>query len=138
MRKLRISLYLFIVVTVIGTTYYHFIERMSIIDAIFMMAITLSTVGYGEVQPLSPTGRIFTIFVIIFGITITGYTAGTFIRMFIEGELSRRFGRKKVEKTITKLKNHYIISGYGRIGRLIVRELQKHNVKFIVIENDPT
>jgi len=138
LRKLRISLYLFIVVTVIGTTYYHFIERMSIIDAIFMMAITLSTVGYGEVQPLSPTGRIFTIFVIIFGITITGYTAGTFIRMFIEGELSRRFGRKKVEKTITKLKNHYIICGYGRIGRLIVRELQKHNVKFIVIENDPT
>jgi voltage-gated potassium channel len=57
---------------------------MSIIDAIFMMAITLSTVGYGEVQPLSPTGRIFTIFVIIFGIKITGYTAGTFIRMFIE------------------------------------------------------
>lgn len=109
---------------------------MSLTDSIFMIAITLSTVGYGEVQPLSPTGRIITVFIIIFGISITGYTAGTFIRMLIEGELGKRFGRKKVEKKITSLKNHYIICGYGRIGKIITRELKKHNEKFVVLEFD--
>ncbi len=138
MRKLRISLYLFILISVIGVTYYHLGEGMSIIDAIFMIAITLSTVGYGEVQPLSPTGRIITVFIIIFGISITGYTAGTFIRMLIEGELGKRFGRKKVEKKITSLKNHYIICGYGRIGKIITRELRKHDEKFVVLEYDNT
>lgn len=123
-------------VSVFGITYYHVGERMSFSDAIFMIAITLSTVGYGEVQPLSPTGRIVTVFIIIFGISITGYTAGTFIRMLIEGELGKRFGRKKVQKKILQLKNHYIICGYGRIGKLIAKELRKHNEKFIVIEND--
>ncbi|HPS59150.1 MAG TPA: potassium channel protein [Spirochaetota bacterium] len=136
MKKLRIALYLFVLVSVLGVSYYHIFERMTISDAIFMIAITLSTVGYGEVQPLSPTGRIVTVFIILFGITITGYTGGTFIRMLIEGELSKKFGRKKVEKKILKLRDHYIICGYGRIGKLITKELKKHNEKYIVIEND--
>lgn len=123
-------------ISVVGVTYYHLGEGMSLTDSIFMIAITLSTVGYGEVQPLSPTGRIITVFIIIFGISITGYTAGTFIRMLIEGELGKRFGRKKVEKKITSLKNHYIICGYGRIGKIITRELKKHNEKFVVLEFD--
>ena len=136
MRKLRISLYLFIIVSAFGVAYYHFFERMTFADAIFMIAITLSTVGYGEVQPLSPTGRIVTVFIILIGITITGYTGGTFIRMLIEGELGKRFGRKKVEKKILKLKDHYIICGYGRIGKLLTKELVKHKQKFLVIEFD--
>lgn len=136
MKKLRIAIYLFLLVSVLGVSYYHIFEKMTILDAIFMIAITLSTVGYGEVQPLSPAGRVVTIFIIIFGITITGYTAGTFIRMLIEGELSKKFGRKKVEKKILKLKDHYIICGYGRIGKLITKELGKHNEKFLVIDND--
>ena len=136
MRKLRISLYLFLIVSAFGVAYYHIFERMTFSDAIFMIAITLSTVGYGEVQPLSPTGRMVTVFIILFGITITGYTGGTFIRMLIEGELGKRFGRKKVEKKILKLKDHYIICGYGRIGKLLTKELRKHNQKFLVIEFD--
>lgn len=136
MKKLRISLYLFLLVSIFGITYYHIGEKMSLSDSIFMIAITLSTVGYGEVQPLSPTGRIITVFIILFGISITGYTAGTFIKMLIEGELGKRFGRKKVQKKILQLKNHYIICGYGRIGKLIAKELRRHNEKFVVIEND--
>lgn len=122
--------------SIFGITYYHIGEKMSLSDSIFMIAITLSTVGYGEVQPLSPTGRIITVFIILFGISITGYTAGTFIKMLIEGELGKRFGRKKVQKKILQLKNHYIICGYGRIGKLIAKELRRHNEKFVVIEND--
>ncbi len=110
---------------------------MSISDAIFMTAITVSTVGFGEVQPLTGIGRVITIFIILFGITIAGYTLGTFVRMLIEGEISERFGRKKVEKRISGLKNHFIVCGFGRIGKLITRELLKNNEKVVVLENDP-
>jgi len=116
---------------------FRFIEGWSLSDALFMTAITISSVGYGEVRPLSTHGRVITIFIIIFGITSAGYMAGNFIRMLIEGEMSRRFGRKRVEKTITGLKNHYIICGYGRIGKFIAKELLKSNEKFLVIDNDP-
>ena len=72
-----------------------------------------------------------------FGISIGAYALGTFLRMFIEGELRKTFGRKKVDKKISKLKEHFIICGYGRIGRLICDELNQHNKQFVVIENDP-
>jgi len=120
-----------------GVLAYHFIEGMSYSDAIFMTAITVSTVGFGEVQPLSGYGRIITILIILFGITIAGYTLGTFVRMLVEGEISARFGRKKVEKRISGLKNHFIVCGFGRIGKLITKELLKNNEKVIVLDNDP-
>lgn len=137
MRKLRLSFYLFALTIALGILSYHYIEGMSMSDAIFMTAITVSTVGFGEVQPLSNVGRVITIFIIIFGITIAGYTLGTFIRMLIEGEISERLGRKKVAKTISGLKNHFIVCGFGRIGKLITKELLKNNQKVIVLENDP-
>ena len=115
---------------------YHFIEGMSFSDAIFMTAITVSSVGFGEVQPLSGIGRVITIFIIVFGITIAGYTLGTFVRMLVEGEISERFGRKKVAKRILSLKNHFIVCGFGRIGKLITKELLKNDEKVIVLEND--
>ena len=122
MRKLRFSFYLFILTTAFGILAYHFIEGMSYSDAIFMTAITISTVGFGEVQPLSLIGRVITIFIILFGITIAGYNLGTFIRMLVEGEISERFGRNKEAKKILNLKNHYIVCGFGRIGKLITKE----------------
>ncbi|HNX23322.1 MAG TPA: potassium channel protein [Spirochaetota bacterium] len=136
MRKLRSAFYLFLLTCTSGVLAYHFIEGMSFSDAIFMTAITISSVGFGEVQPLSGIGRIITIFIIVFGITIAGYTLGTFIRMLIEGEISERFGRKKVAKRISGLKNHFIVCGFGRIGKLITKELMKNNEKVIVLEND--
>ena len=136
MRKLRVSFYFFILTCTSGILAYHYIEGMSYSDAIFMTAITVSTVGFGEVQPLSGVGRIITIFIIVFGITIAGYTLGTFIRMLIEGEISERFGRQKVAKKISVLKNHFIVCGFGRIGKLITKELLKNNQKVIVLEND--
>ena len=136
MKKLRLAFITFLLTCTSGVLAYHFIEKMSLSDAIFMTAITVSTVGFGEVQPLSGTGRVITIFIIVFGITISGYTVGTFIRMLVEGEISARFGRKKVQKKITGLKNHYIICGYGRIGKLIAKELHSNNEKLIVLEKN--
>ncbi len=136
MKKLRYSFFLFIATVLCGVLGYHFVEKMSIFDSFYMTAITISTVGFRETVPLSTAGRIVTIFIIVFGITIAGYTLGNFIKMLIEGEISKGLGRKRVEKKITSLKNHYIICGYGRIGKLIAGELQRHKKKFIVLEKD--
>ncbi len=136
MRKLKISLYLLIVTILFGIFGYHIIENMSIFDSFYMTIITISTVGFSEIKPLTGAGRIVTLLIIVFGITNGAYAIGNLIRMFIEGEIRKTFGRKKVEKQISNLVNHYIICGYGRIGSLICHELHRHGIEFVVIEND--
>ena len=138
MKRLRLSFTLLFSTIVVGVLGYHFIEDMSYFDALYMTVITISTVGFGEVHPLSIPGRIFTMLLISTGIMIGAYTIGTLVRMFIEGELSKTFGRIKVEKKIAELKDHYIICGYGRIGSLVCKELREHRKDFVVIENNPT
>lgn len=137
MRKIRTAVSLLLVTVGIGTLGYHFIEGMTFFDSLYMTMITISTVGFQEIRPLSIPGRALTLFVIATGITLAGYTLGTLLRMFIEGELKKSFGRRIVEKKISQLKDHFIICGYGRIGKLIVQELAAHNMPFVVIENDP-
>jgi voltage-gated potassium channel len=103
-----------------------------------MTIITISTVGFGEIKPLSPAGRIITILTIVTGVGIGTYTFGLILRVFIEGELSKVFGRRKLEKNISALKGHYIICGFGRIGSIICYELCSENIPFIVIEASTT
>ncbi|OHD66048.1 MAG: hypothetical protein A2176_09825 [Spirochaetes bacterium RBG_13_51_14] len=137
MKNLRLSLTLLAIVITTGVAGYHFIEGMSYFDALYMTIITISTVGFQEIKPLSTAGRVLTIVIIGGGIMIAAYTIGTLVRIFIEGELRKTFGRRKVEKKISELKNHYIICGYGRIGSLICKELSGHGMEFVVIENRP-
>ncbi len=136
-KKLRVSITLLIVVLSFGTGCYYYVENMSLFEAFYMTMITISTVGFSEIKPLSPQGRIITMIIISFGITLGAYTIGMIIRVFIEGELKKSFGRRNMESKISKLKNHYIVCGFGRIGELICRELHASNVRFVVIENDP-
>jgi len=137
-KKLRLAFTLLFSTIVFGVLGYRFIEDMSYFDALYMTVITISTVGFQEVHPLSIPGKIFTMLVISTGIMIGAYTIGTLVRMFIEGELSKTFGRIKVEKKIAELKDHYIICGYGRIGSLVCKELREHRKDFVVIENNPS
>ena len=138
MKKLRLAFTLLFSTIVFGVLGYRFIEDMSYFDALYMTVITISTVGFQEVHPLSIPGKIFTMLVISTGIMIGAYTIGTLVRMFIEGELSKTFGRIKVEKKIAELKDHYIICGYGRIGSLVCKELREHRKDFVVLENNPS
>ena len=85
-----------------------------------MTIITITTVGYGEVSRLSIPGKVFTIGLIAGGAGTAAYIVGSLTRMMIEGEIRRLLGKKKVEKRIQTLKNHYIVCGCGRIGNLIV------------------
>lgn len=136
--RLRIAVIVLIGTIAFGTIGLHIFEDMPFFDAFYMTIITISTVGFSEIKPLSYLGRIITIIIIISGITIGAYAIGTLLRMFIEGELSKIFGRRKLEKNISAMKGHFIICGFGRIGSIICKELREENIPFIVIEEDPS
>jgi len=136
-RKLITTFILLIFTITFGTVCYNKIEGIPLFDSFYMTIITISTVGFSEIYPLSKYGRIITIIIISIGIAIGAYTIGTFFRMIVEGEFQKTLGRRRLESQINKLRNHYIICGFGRIGSLICKELYSHNFKFVVIENDP-
>jgi len=135
--KLKLSLLLLLVTIVFGTSGYVAFEDMPPFEAFYMTLITISTVGFSEVKPLSDTGRSITIIIIILGISLLTYTLGQVARIFVEGELRIILGRRKLEKQISELKGHYIICGYGRIGSIIVNELKAANIPLVVIDQDP-
>ena len=136
-KKIRIAGSLLISIITFGTLSYHYIEGMTFFESFYMTIITISTVGFMEVKPLSQAGRIITIMILATGVSTGAYTIGSFISLLVEGELAKTFGRRKLDKYISKLKNHYIICGYGRIGSLICEELAANSIKFVVIEHDP-
>lgn len=121
-------------VLLLGTIGFVYIEEMNPIDALYMTVITLSTVGFGEVQPLHPLGRLFVIFLIIFGVALTGYTASVLGQIVLEGYFSEVLGRRKMERTIARLENHTIIAGYGRVGRQVAQEFINRLAPFVVID----
>ncbi len=134
--KLIVSLFLLSLVIAAGTTGYYYFESMDLFDSFYMTLITISTVGFGEIKPLSPAGRLLTIFIIISGISLLTYSLSQIASVFIEGELRKLLGRKKMQRQLTKLHDHYIICGFGRIGETITRELIKNSIPLVVIEQD--
>jgi voltage-gated potassium channel len=115
---------------------YYFFENMPLFDAFYMTIITISTVGFSEIRPLTHLGRMITVIIIVLGISAGTYTIGIIVRWFVEGELSKIFGRRKLQKQISELKNHFIICGFGRIGRIICSELHDDNIDFVIIEQN--
>ncbi len=135
-RQFVVSLLLIAVVIFLGTVGYVVIEKWAPFDALYMTVITITTVGYGEVHKLSHIGQIFTLFLIVFGVGTILYTFNNAARIVIEGEIQEIFGRRKVEKKIKELKNHYIVCGYGRMGSVICRELREKGARFVIVERD--
>lgn len=132
--KLLLSVLLIVLVISFGTLGYMFIEGWDLVDSLYMTIITLASVGYKEVHDLSFNGMIFTIVLIIGGVGTVAYALTSAARIIIEGELQDVFGRRRLEKKIKGLKDHYIICGYGRMGKIICKELREKNEKFVVIE----
>ena len=133
-KKFWIIIY-FIGLVVIGSLGYYTIggSKWTLLDSIYMTIITLASVGYGEVHALDNYGKIWSILLIIFGVTGVGALFRTLNEEFIKSQL---FWKNKMKKTISKLKNHYIICGYGRMGAVIAKELKEKNQKFLIIENN--
>ena len=136
-RHLRFSIAALVSVIALGTLGYATIEDWRVFDALYMTIITLATVGFREVHELSPEGKIFTIVLIISGTGIIAYTLSSLIQFTLEGQLRKILGRKKLESRIGKLRDHYIICGYGRIGHLICREFQSRPTPFVIVEQNP-
>ena len=112
------------------------IERWDFLDALYMAVTTLTTVGYNEVHELTNPGRIFTIFFIIIGVVYFLYIAGAVVQFMVEGQIRTILGRRSLDKKIDRLKNHYIVCGYGRIGKTLCTMLKRKAVDLVVIEKD--
>jgi voltage-gated potassium channel len=119
----------------IGTVGFVLIEGYPWFDAFYMTVITLFTVGYGEVHPLTHAGRVFNTVLIMFGGVIFLLAIGAFTQSVIELELNQFFGKRRVRSMVDKLKDHYIVCGYGRVGRGAAEELKAAGVPFVVIDN---
>jgi len=135
-KKMILSLVLLISVVAFGTCGYIFIEEWNFWDSFYMTVITLTTVGYREVHDLSRAGQIFTVILLIGGVGTVLYALSSGAKVLIEGELQEVFGRKRVEKKLKDLKDHYIICGFGRMGKIIAKELNHAQLKFVVIEKN--
>jgi voltage-gated potassium channel len=136
-RKLRYSLMMLAALVAFGTIGYYFFEHMPIFDAFYMTIITISTVGFSEIVPLTKVGRSITVVIIILGISVGTYTVGIIVQWLVGGELQKVFGRRKLQKQIADLRKHFIICGFGRIGHIVCKELHDDRIKFVVIEQDP-
>lgn len=134
LKQTLISIVLSLVLIGGGSAGYMLIEDWSLMDAFYMTIITLATVGYGEVHTISPEGRIFTVVLIMFGVGLFLFVAGNIIQVLVEGRIRLVLGRRKLDTQIKKLKGHYIICGYGRIGRVLARFLVEKYVDVVVIE----
>jgi voltage-gated potassium channel len=136
-KKLALVLALIGFIISFGTIGYIVIEGWSFLDSLYMTVTTLTTVGYREIRELSDVGRWFTIILIIGGVGTMLYALSTGAKFMLEGELQEIYGRRRLEKKIKELRDHYIICGYGRMGKIIARELKNEKVKFVVIEKNP-
>jgi voltage-gated potassium channel len=113
------------------------IAGRSWLDAVYMVIITISTVGYGESSNLSPGQQVLTIGVIVFGISAAFFTLGGFVQMMLEGEIERTLRLGRTTRAIEGLENHVVVCGFGRIGQILAHELKSNSQSFVVIDSDP-
>jgi voltage-gated potassium channel len=135
-KRLVLSAALIALIVSFGTIGYMGIEGWNFIDSLYMTIITLTTVGFKEVNDLSLSGRIFTIVLLIGGVGTVFYTLGIGAKIIVEGELQEVYGRRRLEKKLKDLRDHYIVCGYGRMGKIVARELKHEKLKFAVIEKN--
>jgi voltage-gated potassium channel len=117
-----------------GSLWYHLVEGWPWLDAVYMCVITLTTVGFGEIRPLGDRGRIFTIALIIMGVITIGYIVNRFTEALIEGYFVEGRKIRVQRKFVESLSNHYIICGFGRIGRQIATEFAAEKMPFLVAD----
>lgn len=136
LRNTYMVLLVLVGVLLIGVTGYYFIEDYNLLESFYMTVITISTVGFKEVRPLSPAGQLFTSFLIIGSFGTFAYGISVVTRSILNGELAEYFKLYRLEKTIQNLEGHVIIAGFGRNGRRAAQKLKAYGSDFIVIENN--
>jgi voltage-gated potassium channel len=133
-RTSRAPFWLLLILITVGTLGYTLIEHWSILDSLYMTVITLSTVGFREIAPLSPAGKLFTASIIIIGVGTLAFTLTKTTEALLEGSSLRRRRMKRMNQ---KLRDHVIVCGFGRMGRTICEQLKSRNIPMVVIERSP-
>jgi voltage-gated potassium channel len=134
--KIRLALLFFSLLVILGVVGFRVISNYSWIDAFYMTAITITTVGFGEVSPLEPEAKIFTIFLIINSVVVLGYTVTVTTEYILSQNNFERLKKRKMQKRIDTLKDHVIICGYGRNGVQVAEKLLEYQRDFVVVEKD--
>jgi len=121
----------------VGTVGFRVIEGWPWFTALYATLMTVSTIGADPLSQLSPQGQAFNIIMILMGVGVVSFAIGLFTQAVIEFELGSFFGRRRMEKDISKLKDHFIICGAGRVGRRLAQEVASRNLPVVFVENDP-
>ena len=125
------------VILVGGTAGYMVISGVSLLDALYMTIISITTVGYREVIPLTPSGKIFTIVVIVVGLGIVFYFLQTIVEDTLEGRIRKIFGRRKMQRNMARMDHHVVVAGFDRMGEVVCKELEGSCVEFVIVESSP-
>ena len=136
-QRFSIALGTLAVLVAVGVVGYLLLEGLSFLDAIYLTITTLTTVGYGDVFPRTTAGRLFTMALILVGLGNVFYLASVAAEMVIEGHLRDVFGRNAMQRRINGLRDHVIVCGYGRFGRVVADEIRKNDNPLVVIDVDP-
>jgi len=120
----------------LGTLGFSLLEPLTLLDSLYLTVMTVATVGYGDVHPISRAGRGFATVFMLVSVTVVGFLLSTAIQALVQSEIVAAYGQRRRYREISKLRNHFIICGAGRVGSRIIRELQRREEPFIVIERD--
>jgi len=136
LKALEKAVILLLSIILVGTFGYMLIEHQNFLDSLYMVIITVTTIGYGETFPLGRGGEIFTLVLIVAGVGTMGYTLVSAVEFMIENSIAGLVGRRKMRKEIESLMGHYILCGYGRVGQHIADDLEDAGASFVIIEKD--
>jgi len=134
LRHFVLALCVPVLLVMLGTVGYRVVEGWTLGEALYMTVITITTVGFQEVHPLSPEGRVFTMFLALGGVFTVFYAASAVIRGIVSGEVGGEVGRQRMERMLEELKDHVIVCGYGRMGRLVCGEFSSLQMPFVIVE----
>lgn len=135
--RIALGLISLAVILLIGTTGFHLIEGWSWFDGFYMTLTTMTSIGYGEIHPLTHAGRVFNSFLIVCAITAVGFAIATISQALLEFEFGKALGRRRMERELSKLSGHYIVCGAGRVGRTVARQLRANGETCVIVEKDP-
>jgi voltage-gated potassium channel len=135
-RQLQLSVALLLALVGVGTGSYRLVERMGWLDALYMTVITIGTVGFKEVEPLSPAGQVLTIALIVVGVSMGAWAASNLVEVALGQTVWTSSRRRRMKESVAALRDHYVVCGHGRLGTRIVRDLAARGESFVVIDVD--
>ena len=137
LHRIRLGGVVLATVLVVAVAGYRFIGQRDWLDSLYMVVITISSVGFGEKSDLSASEKMFTVAVIVVGMSAAGYTLGGLLQLMTEGEITRTLGLRRMTNEIERLKDHVIICGFGRMGQILAEELQRQRQPLVIVDHTP-